>query len=69
MKTNRLEPGPAYESANVIARDLVQAIGERLQHSPPPGQATWLDVAEMCDLAADLGDILRRMTVDVMEGD
>ena len=69
MKSMRLDPGPSYESANVVARDLLQAIHERLQQAPPPGQATWLDVDEICVLTADLGDILRRMTVDVMEGD
>ena len=69
MKTNRLDPGPAYESANVVARDLLQAIGERLQHLPPPGQATWYDVAEMCDVAAELGAVLRMLDIGVMEGD
>ena len=69
METNRLEPGPSCELANAVARDLLQAIGKRLQQAPPPNQATWYDVDEICVLTADLGDILRRMTVDVMEGD
>lgn len=62
-RTQRLQAEPAYESAHLIARDLVTRIEELLQDQPAPGtedvRIHWGHVGDMMHVNAQLAEVVR----------
>ncbi len=61
MKKPRLEAEPAYESAHMVATDLVGRISELLQDLPAPGgdvDINWCHVGSLAEVNQRLASVV-----------
>ncbi len=66
-KPPMIEPGPAYENAHLIARDLITRIASQLDLMPTPSskQIDWQDLSVMNAINSQLSDISLRIAQSI----
>jgi hypothetical protein len=61
QRKSKIDPIPAYETAHLVAQDLMQRIRELLQDQPAPEDSTpihWGHVGTMCEVNQRLAAVV-----------
>lgn len=62
MRKPNLQAEAAYENAHLVARDLIERVGELLQDMPAPGVEEhpihWGHVGDICEVTSRLASVV-----------